>query len=190
MTSRLNKNKLIPALLIFLAFFSMACGLVSTVANGVANKVGNAVLGQGDAGTVTTLWTDVPKMDGLTQENLDLPLVAKIAIQGFMKASMGGNGSINFISFTTAQTPQDVTNFYTTDKMTAAGWNGQDQPGCTGVDTSSATSGGGACFFDKTDANNKSVLLGIFIGQDSTTKKTEVFFMRVEAIEATPTPGQ
>ncbi len=187
MNSRINK-KMLAVFLIVLAVFSMSCSFFSTVANGVANKVGNAVLGGGNAGTVTQLWPDVPQMDGLTQENLDLPPTAKAAIQLVMTATTGGNGTLNFISFTTTQTPQDVTNYYTTDRMTTAGWNGQDQPGCTGVDTSSSTSGGGACFFDKTDTNNKSVLLGIFIATDSTTKKTEVFFMRVEAAAPTATP--
>jgi hypothetical protein len=170
----------------------MSCSLASTVVNGVANKVGNVVTGGGDAGTVAQLWPDVPKMDGLTQENLQLPVAAKIALEGVMNASMGGKGTINFIAFTTTKTTQDIVDYYTTDKMTAAGWNQPDQAGCTSTnsDTNGSTPGvgGGICFFGRNMENNKQAMLGIFIGQDSSTNKTQVFFMRIEAAAPTPTP--
>ncbi len=188
-----KRRVVLPALLMLLAVFSMACGLMNTVANGVANKVGNAITGGGDAGTVADLWPDVPKMDGLKQENLDLPPTAKIALGAVMSASMGGKGTINFIAFTTTKTSQDVVDFYTNDKMTTAGWDKSDQPGCIAGNTNSgssstSTGGGGFCFFMRNMDNNKQALLGIFTAEDTTTKLTQVFYMRVEGAITTPTP--
>jgi len=187
------KTRYLPIVLVFLAILSMSCGLANTVVNGVANKVGNAVTGGGDAGTVAELWPDVPKMDGLKQENLELPLTAKLALQGVMNATTGGKGTFNFIAFTTTKNTQDVVDFYTNDKMTSSGWNQSDQAGCvaSSTDTSGTTptASGGICFFGKTMSNNKDAMLGIFIAQDSASKQTQVFFMRVEAtIKPTATP--
>ena len=186
----------VQVLLAVLAIFSLACSLTNTIANGVANKVGNAVTGSGDAGTVSKLWSDVPQMDGLKQENLDLPLAAKIALQAVMSAGSGGKGSMNFIAFTTTKSPADVIGYYTNDLMAGKGWNQSDEPGCAGSGavggsggSSTDASSGGICMFGKDLGNNKQDLLAIFIAPDTTTNVTQVFFIRVEAtITATPTP--
>jgi hypothetical protein len=186
-----SHRRYLPGLLVLLALFSMSCSLMNTVANGVANKVGDAVAGTGDAGTVDQLWPDVPKMDSLKQENIGLPLPAKLAFAAVISASSQGKGTVNFIAFTTQQTPQDVADFYTNDKMTGTGWDKSDQTGCTAYngDTTGSNTSGDVCGFSKDLGNNKQALLGIFIATDSTTKLTQVFFMRLEAtIDPTATP--
>ena len=60
------KHKLFPKILLLtaiLSFTSLAC-LFSSAANLLSSK----------AGTIANLWSDVPKMDGLSKSNLDLPL--------------------------------------------------------------------------------------------------------------------
>ncbi len=188
-------KRYLPGFLALLALFSMSCSMMNTVVNGVANKVGNAVTGTGDAGTVTQLWTDVPKMDSLKQENIGLSLPAKLAFGAVIRASSNGKGTVNFIAFTTKQSPQDVVDFYTNDKMTGTGWDKSDQTGCGGFNgdtpgsSSMGISSGDVCGFSKDLGNNKQALLGIFIATDPTTKLTQVFFMRLEAIiDPTATP--
>ena len=172
-------TKKILVLLAAAMLFTMACGMI--------NGVSGLVSGQ-NAGTVTDLWPDVPKMEGLTKANLDLPLPAKLAIQAFIKSSSKGDGSLDFISYTTKGTTQDVFDFYNLERMTGAGWNMKDQTGCAGDQTTS--SGGGFCFFGKDNSDNTGAILSIFTSEDTKTKETTVFFVRVDVknIKATAQP--
>ncbi len=144
----------------------------------------DALLGGSKGGTVTTLWADVPALDGATQSDIAMPLAAKLILQGMIKASAQSEGakldSFDFIAFTTSKTPEEVQNFYTIEKMTAAGWNGKDQPGCTGG-KSDAGLGGAICIFAKGDGPDKGgAALFMMIGQDEKTKQTNIFYVRVE----------
>lgn len=157
--------------------------LAVTILSGLACNLTRSVMPNlgSQGGTVTDLWADVPKIDGLTKENLDLPLPARLAIQGYFKAASKDQGSLDFIAYTTAHTPQELANFYTLDKMQAAGWNMKDTEGCMVGDSSSGTSGGGMCFFGKEDkTTNTGTLLAIFIAQDNSGKKqNQVYFIRI-----------
>jgi len=180
-------RKLITNVLIFisiLAAVGLACNLSS-----IANSVG------GSANSVGSLWSDVPKMDGLDKSTLALPIQAKLLIQGYFAAASKGQGSLDFIGFTTSQTPADVSNYYTTDRMTAAGWSSNDQIGCTTFDSGTATPGsnssGAICVFAKDEGNNKGALLAIFAApDDSNSSQTDVYFARVELTDLTPQATQ
>lgn len=172
------KNKNILALWALIVVLTLSCGLTS--------GIGGLVNGQ-NAGTVTNLWSDVPPMDGMSKANLDLPLTAKLAIQGFIKSSSKGEGSLDFISFTSSKSVTDLTDFYTVSRMKEAGWNLQDQSGCTGDQTGGT--GGAVCFFGKENKDNTGSFLVIFAGEDSKTKQTQIFFMRVDVKDlSTSTP--
>jgi hypothetical protein len=173
----LNMNrKLIPVAVVLIALVTLACGLSS-----LSNLVG------GNASSVSSMWSDVPVMDGLSKSSLNLPLEAKALVQGYIAAASQGQGNIDFIAYTTGQTPVDVSNYYTIDRMTQAGWAGSDQPGCTSYDmgtstsNSSANSNSALCFFAKDEGNNKSALLAILATPDSDkASQTDVFFARIE----------
>ena len=148
-----------------------------------------ALLGGSKGGTVTKLWADVPPLDGATQSDIGMPLAAKLILQGVMKASANSEGdkldSFDFIAFTTSKTPEEVQKFYANEKMVSAGWNGKDQPGCTGG-TSDAGLGGAICIFGKGEGPGKGgAALFMMIGQDEKTKQTNIFYVRVEG-----TPGK
>jgi hypothetical protein len=164
-----------------LAFSSLACSL-----SGLISGVG----GSGSAGTVSDLWPDVPKMSGLTVIQQDMPLEVQLAVQAFVATASGNKGNINFIAYTTNQTPADVVAFYNNKRMTSAGWDSSDQTGCI-ADTSSSTPSaqGALCLFGKTNKDNTGTLLAIIPSIDSTTNKTDIFFARVELKDiTTPTP--
>ena len=144
----------------------------------------DALLGGSKGGTVTKLWADVPAMDGATQSDIAMPLAAKLILQGVMKASAQSEGasleSFDFIAFTTSKTPEEVQKFYTNEKMVSAGWNGKDQPGCTGG-TNDAGLGGAICIFGKGDGPDKGgAALFMMVGQDEKTKQTNIFYVRME----------
>ncbi len=144
----------------------------------------DSLLGGSKGGTISKLWADVPAMDGATQSDIAMPLAAKLILQSVMKASAQSDGakldSFDFIAFTTSKTPEEVQAFYTTEKMTAAGWNGKDQPGCTGG-KSDAGLGGAICIFGKGDGPDKGgAALFMMIGQDEKTKQTSIYYVRAE----------
>lgn len=162
-----------PKILLILAIFvllTLACGLP----NGISGLVGG-----GEAGTVTEMWPDVPVMDGLNKAKLDLPLPAKLALQGFIKSSSKGDAALNFISYTTTKQPQEVYDYYSQDKMNAEGWSMPDQPGCTG--DPSGTTSAGVCLFGKDQGDNSASFLAVFVTSGSDSNETSVFFIRADA---------
>lgn len=158
------KTKYLLLLSAVLLIVAMGCGVIDSV-------VGN-VTGTSNAGTVADLWPDVPRMDSMTKTNLGLPLPAQLAIKAMAQ------GNLEFIAYTTGKAPQDVQNFYTADRMQAAGWDSQNTGGCTNMSGTSGSSAGGICVFEKTNAN-PNVALAIVIAQDSQTKQTQLFFVRI-----------
>src|SRR3954468_8087221 len=139
------KNKVtVLGLLVAALIFTCACGMVSSL------------LGGKSAGTVSELWSDVPKMDGITKTEMDMPLAARLALKAVSQ------GKVNFIAYTTDQAPQAVLDYYTADRMKSQGWSAQDKSGggsgspCFG-DTSSSDAGS-ICVFTK-NANSKNEIL-------------------------------
>jgi hypothetical protein len=170
-----------------LALATLACGLLN-------NAVNQAVGGNNNYTAVSTLWSDVPPMDGLQPSQMDLPLPIKLVMRTII-GNMGRlnpqgqdqtTGNIDWIVFTTDKTPDDVANFYTNARMVAGGWDdaGQDSTCVSGSNTGSSEVGV-FCVFEKQKEN---IQLAIIAGQDSQTKKTNVFFLRLQSFPtAVPT---
>ena len=174
----MDRRKTLAVLLSVTMFLTMACGIVNTLTG----------LAGGGPGTVSDLWSDVPPIDGATKANLDLPLPAKAMIQTMFQ------GKLAFIAYTTGKSAQDVQNFYTADRMKAAGWNsdaggclGSNLPGISTPDATS-TSGGALCFFGKQE-EGKDIGLAIVIAQDDKTKQTQLYYVRID-VTPTPTPAK
>lgn len=187
------KNKFYAALIGGALFFGLlGCGIIDQVVN---NTVGGAI-GGAKGNTVSNLWSDVPPIQGAQKQSLDLPLTVQLVIQTLIKtsaASEGGNiDSFDWIAYSTSQTPQQVADFYSTQRMTTAGWKlDKDQPGCvSGNDTGGV--GGAFCAFakGKGTSNEKASVLFIVPVQDDKTKQTQIFYVRLEGITfgGTPTP--
>ena len=155
--------------------------LILLLAVGVSCRFVESLGGNPKAGTVSSLWPDVPPLAGATKADLEIPLGARLAIRAMMQ------GKINFIAFTTDQSAQDVQNFYSNERMKAAGWTPSDK-GCVG-DTEDQKSQGAVCLFKRKDGK-KEEGLAIVLGQDEKTKKTEIFYVRIELPEPTPSPSR
>ncbi len=159
----------VVTLLLGALVFTSACGMVNTL------------LGGRSSGTVADLWSDVPRMDGLTKADLELPLAARLMVQTLTR------GKMNFIAYTTTANSQAIMDFYTTERMAAAGWNSSDTTGCMG-DTSTAEVGT-MCVFGKQSgtgqAGDKREILAIVTATDGGTRQTAVFFVRIDVTEET-----
>ncbi|HZQ05711.1 MAG TPA: hypothetical protein VFD70_03975 [Anaerolineae bacterium] len=164
--------------------------LVTILASGCG--LASGLMG-GNSGTVSNLWSDVPPLAGATKANINIPLPVQILIQGFMQAANSDSSSdvkldkFDFIVYTTSQTPSDVASFYTADKMKAAGWNEEGTGGCS-AGGDSGSGGAGFCAFAKKGSNRQETVLLIMPVQDDQSKQTQVFYVRFEATQKTPTP--
>ena len=155
--------------------------LILVLAVAISCRFVETLTGDPKAGTVSSLWPDVPPLAGATKADLEIPLGARLAIRAMMQ------GKINFIAFTTDQSAQDVQDFYSNQRMKAAGWTPSDK-GCVG-DTEDKDSQGAVCLFKRKDGN-KEEGLAIVLAQDEKTKKTEIFYARIDVTEPTPSPSR
>ena len=164
------------ALLVFTMFLTLGCGMAGGLVESMTG---------GGGGSGRELWSDVPKMDRLDRSEEGLPLTARLAVQAMFQ------GDIDYLAFTTTQTPTDVQAFYTVDRMNSAGWEG-DEMGCVGegsAEMAGATGVGAVCFFTKQEGD-KSWALAIVAAPHEGSTNTDVFFARVDVSQLlTPTPG-
>jgi hypothetical protein len=168
------KFKLVlTGLLIVLAVIASGCGIAQSL------------MGT-QGGTVSTLWSDVPPLPNATKTDIGLPPVTNILIQGFIQAANAQNtdsgtrlDKFDFIAFNTPDTPEQVSQFYSQERMTGAGWNAQDTPGCQG---GIAEGGAGAfCAFGKEDGGTSTILMIIPVKDG--TNPTQVFYVRFQGTQ-------
>jgi hypothetical protein len=155
--------------------------LILVLAVAISCRLAETLTGNPKAGTVSSLWPDVPPLAGATKADLEIPLGARLAIRAMMQ------GKINFIAFTTDQSAQGVKDFYSNERMKAAGWTPSDK-GCIG-DTDDKDSHGAVCLFKRKDGKMEEGL-AIVLAQDEKTKKTEIFYARIDLTEPTPSPSR
>jgi hypothetical protein len=169
----MNKSAMITskptAIVAFFLMFSvvLSCRMVESLSGGEK------------AGTVNSLWSDVPPFAGANKADLQIPLGARLALRVAMQ------GKINFIAFKTTSSAQDVKDFYTPDRMKAAGWT-PNEKGCIG-DTEDQKNEGVVCLFQRKDGDKKEGLAIIMV-QDPKTKETDIFYARIDMTEPTPSP--
>jgi hypothetical protein len=164
--------------------------LIVLLALVAAVSAGCGLIGGGSSGTVSSLWSDVPQMPNSTKANINMPPLVSILIQGFMAAANSDKTNdakldkFDFVIYQTADSPEQVTNFYTVDKMKSAGWTGEESTGCAGGAESGT--GAGFCVFVKQDSgNNKGTVLMVIPVKDDQTKQTQIIYVRFEASKKT-----
>ncbi len=183
-----NKIRLF-AVFALLAFAIMACFITDTVGGTVGNAVGNAIGGDTVFNSQTSLWTDVPRMDGFASSNLDLPLFGKLLMQTMMSQFLAqGKGGADWIVFTTNNTVDAIQNFYTNATMAASGWEASEGPTCFSGSDQGITQVGLFCVFTKQEGNTNVGLMLITAPDEKNSNTNNVFFIRIENKETTPTP--
>jgi hypothetical protein len=154
---------------------------IFVLAVGLSCRLAERLTGDPKAGTVSSLWPDVPPLAGATKADLEIPLGARLAIRAMMQ------GKVNFIAFTTDQSAEEVKAFYSNERMKAAGWTPSEK-GCIG-DTEDEDNHGAVCLF-KRQEGKKAEGLAIVLAQDEKTKKTEIFYARIDLTQPTPSPSR
>ena len=146
------------------------------------------VLKGGDANlkTASELWSDVPRMDGLTQSQLEMPLYIKLLMRTSLDqvVGRGGKDTGDWIVFETTRTAADIKNFYSSDRMAGAGWDRTDKSTCLSGSDQGISQVMLFCVFGK-HVGDKDIGLMIVTAQDEGTKKTNVFFVRIEVARDT-----
>ena len=137
----------------------------------ISCKLSERLAGDKNAGTVSELWPDVPPFQGATKAEIEIPLGMRLLIRGMTQ------GKVNFISFRTDKSAEEVKGFYSVERMKAAGWIANDK-GCTG-DTEDTKNHGAVCLFSKKN-NGKDEALAIIVAQDEKQPDTNIFYARVD----------
>jgi hypothetical protein len=151
----------LPSILALILIFAVA----------ISCRLTETLTGDKNAGTVSTLWSDVPPLPGAAKSDMEIPLAARLVIRTMMQ------GKVNFISFKTKQTAEEVKTYYSNDRMKTAGWT-PNEKGCMG-DTKDQSTHGAVCLFERKDGG-KDEGLAIVLAQDEKTKETDVFYARID----------
>lgn len=171
-----NRTLMIFLSLALLASLTMSCGLVNTAVN-------KAIGGDSNMSAVSKLWDDVPAMDGMNAaQKIEMPIWLKALtgpiLDGMMKGLNEGQsaGHWDWVAFTLkGKTPADVENFYTQERIIAAGWQ-QAEGGCM-----SLADQGTLCSYSR-DEKGKSTGLVIIATADDQKQEMTVFFLRAEGV--------
>ena len=159
----------------------LACGAIDSVVGGGDNYKPAA-----------QLWSDVPRMDGLTpSEAEDLPLPVKLLMRTILgnlgRLNAEGEdqttGNIDWISFNSSATPDEIGKYYTPELMATSGWEQSEGSNCLSGEAEGVTTGAVFCAFGKKE-NGKDIALAIIATQDDSAKPTGVFFLRLETEES------
>lgn len=158
------KTKLTLALVLILALVALAaCG------------------GRGDSSK--SIWPDVPVPPDSENSDIRLPLPMRLLLQTAVRASNRGSDvnvdEFDFVGYTTTQSPQEVAEFYNSERMSAAGWNVAEGMNCQTAMSDSGGLGGGFCMFAKDSGGQQSLLL-ITTARDDNDRNTNIFFMRFD----------
>lgn len=145
--------------------------LVLLLGVGLSCKLSERLMGDKNAGTVSALWPDVPPFAGATKTDMEIPLGARLVIRTMFQ------GKLNFISFRTDKTAQEVKDFYSEDRMKASGWIA-DKKGCIG-DTEDSKNHGAVCVYEKKEGG-KEEGLAIIVAQDAKLPDTNIFYARID----------
>jgi hypothetical protein len=155
--------------------------LALVIACGPLGNLGNMVSGS-EAGTATRLWDDVPPYPGADRVDMELPLVLRLAVEGFSQAIMNqagdAGGNLEFIAYTTGDSPEEVQAFYNQTRMEGEGWANREDTGCNvgGFDTGQ---GGAMCAYYKEGTSRDSAL--IIVAGPEEGGETSIFYIRIDA---------
>lgn len=169
-----------------LSLLALVVLVPATLACGALTSLTDQVTGLGKA---PTLWDDVPRMDGLTASDDDLPLPVRVLLRTLLPTlfSQGeGNSSGDWVMFTTDQTPEAIQAFYTNERMAEAGWEASDASTCTAGAAQGLTESGVICVFQKQEGI-RYIGLAIIGAEAAQAGRTNVIFIRIEG-DQTPEP--
>ncbi len=135
------------------------------------------------------MWADVPTMDDMKPNDLEMPTGMKIVLRTILgnlgrlnkEGENQTTGDIDWLAFSSPQAPAEIQKFYTNEKMSSfGGWDTSKESTCAGGNQNEKA--GVFCVFQK-KANGKKDGLVIIVAEDEKTKGSNLFFVRVETDE-------
>lgn len=170
------KKSLCATFLFVLLFAAVGCGAV----NAVKSLTGDDALSK-----TSELWSDVPRMDGMTTSEMEMPVFGKLLMRTALNTTGEGKDTGDWVVFSTTKTTDDLKNFYTNERMTSfGGWEPSKNSTCLSGSDQGFPQVGVFCVFGK-NTNNTQVGLMILGWQDDKSNPTNILFVRVEEL-ATP----
>jgi len=163
----------------------VAFGLVAVMMLTSACGAVTSLVGGGGGAAANELWSDVPQMPGMTKQGGDLPLPIRLGmqamLQGMASTESGSVDNIEFLTFTTANTPEDLRAFYSKDAMDALGWTLPDLPGCTGgaAGAQGVSVPGEFCIYGRDAGAGKNTFLIIMAVKEDGKAESTVYFYRI-----------
>lgn len=167
-----------------LVIATLACGMTDSFIN-------QATGGDSDMTAVSSLWSDVPPMDGMVaSQQVEMPVWLKALARPIMDTMMRGlndgqdAGHWDWTAFTlSGKTPAEVQAFYTPELMATYGWQ-QGEAACLPMGEN-----GVLCSFTKEESGKTTGLI-VLAATDEQKQETSVFFLRAEGVEGTPAADQ
>ena len=163
--------------------FRNAAPIVLMALSVVACRMPKTLKGGEDGFTRTSeLWSDVPKMEGLSPSTLEPPPLVKVLMRAALNG-IGGKGEHDrgdWIVFDSNKTSDDVGSFYNNERMAANGWIKSDKSTCVSGSQYGTSEVGMVCLFGR-PAGEKIVALMIIPAPADEAGKINVWFVRVEA---------
>jgi hypothetical protein len=169
----------------FVAAIGLSIAMVMTSACGAVTSM----IGGGGGAAANELWSDVPQMPGMTKQSGDLPLPIRLGMQAMMQAmassESGSLDNVEFLTFTTTQTAEELRSFYSTEAMSALGWTMPGLPGCAGAAAGeqAAALPGEVCIYGRDAGNGKNTILLIMTTRDDGKAESLVYFYRLSGVQ-------
>ena len=175
--------KNITAILAFsvLIVFVMSCGLAGRLAEKGIDKALNTQ-------RVGSLWSDVPRMDGLNDSPTeDLRVTIKLVMHAFVNMVLNSDKdqkkhvSIDWIFFKYQGSETDIKSFYTPEKMKSNGnWSLPEKMKSACMDGKEKGLPGDVCLYQKTENGKQHGLIMIAQRTDEKDAPVLVYFLRAE----------
>jgi len=165
------------------AFALTAAMLLTSACGAITSMVG------GGGAAAKDLWSDVPQMPGMSKQNGDLPLPVKLGMQAMMQAmasaESGSLENVEFVTFSTTKTVEELRSFYSNEAMGGLGWNLDGVPGCTGAaaGAQAAAIPGEFCIFGRDAGDGKSTFLLIMAATEDGKAESTVYFYRISGVK-------
>lgn len=161
--------------LLALVTAALACGPLGDL---------GSLTGGGQAGSVNSLWSDVPAYPGATRVDVEMPLPLRMAVEAMGNVialpDFGGTDTLQqlqFIAYSTSDSAEQIQAFYTNQRMAGDGWDSGEGPGCLAPEAG-AEQFGAMCVFDKETATQGSALFIVATAGDS--GESVIFYVRAD----------
>lgn len=175
------KNIIAIAAFCVLIFYVMSCGLAGKLLNKGLDKELNTQ-------RVGSLWSDVPRMDGLNDSPTeDLPVTIKLVLHSFVNMVLNSDKdqkkhvSTDWIFFKYKGSDTDIQNFYTPEQMKSSGnWSLPQDMKSACMDGKDKGLPGDVCLYKKTENGKQQGLIIVALPTNEKDVPVFVYFLRAE----------